>query len=1381
MVATAENTPPRANQEAERSRRREDIHQQIREFRAQKAQMTAAQKEAAQRQIGEDVKNELRNESARADKISRIQDDPDNPEHGQVPNPAVTEAQGLQNGISLFVEAAAEGLIQPPTHAPSRQVFTALIDKLQREAATVNSSAFLQPLLVNLVEVPNYITFSLEGQPPTQFEQDLKKIVSTVGRSKAEEHLEAIVAQAGGSLGITLDRFNAKKDVARVERVQYIQQAAQEELRRLNEEMARRYENQGTQRDRDRHVKEQIMEGVSQEALDHVRVGESSDVKEVREALKLFDSMDSPSEFYNYYKRLHEDMYQQILAEGRGGSTEENKRKRAGKEATRRIHELLMFMTHKIFSPVIEASGEAPWERLAAQKSRNYFMSLEMAFNNLMGKFDVMKNSVSDREPIGEDEVYFFKYGNMTEKKWETIEGNQVNDPKTGKTTVVGGKFVDYSTPSAELLETESFKELLDDLYLSGVAEHDFLVTGTNFNFIMNKGVQGQDTTFFRQAAAYAKETLQAHRLDELYKLPYAELIEAAKIQISSYYKKKFAQARWIKDPEILQGLFSNLNEAEKEALKDMLSSYKDVPEWAIRRAMIHARMHLSLVNLEMHALSSYAQAPVDWLGKATYRDPALKDLDVFDTWYLAKQWQMSDMYVKGLAFLPQPDRRWKKENWIHEDIRAEGEDIYSEAFQLGSLAKYGRKEYTKDMTPNIFELNPMGAGGIETRLGWRMKYSIFPWFRDMLDNLNNANKLNPNAKKNGREFEYVWKRIENIGINPMKILRDELLFDDSFLKLKDGVAVNEEQYKNLFRYLYERYFKEGVGREGMSLSFMGKNREEREVSYKDISSSEEFWDQVVEPILNRKRLRGQGGPSASILEKQNTKERTEDLKKIVDQALGVLAFERVPMDFAFVENPTRSQNGVTLLNELELYFQTWDKVAGRDDDSKNKVRDDAFDDILFVQQRARIESAKRMNDFVIEQADTGTDIQKTVYGSNLASLDSDRSNIKIYDGQTKMGYLVDEGTIRHFLQEKYGLNGTISSQEREEAQLKIDAAIEVYRQLMAKVVVKPMKNDHEKNPMITETRQKMAAKQKGVSLGIMSDAEKKRFDNELKQELKATFEQAREHDMTTRMMWSTVELLGNEIAMPINDTAYQFMEFKRAGRDMVQRTVTAIADTQEAYKKVVGGGDLNSALKKYYRKEDTETLHKLLVEMRTSIKEEDVDWSNDMEMRVLENAINVMRINSDAEDLLVEGQYIVNHRDRAAFSMVVKEGPQYPLRREDRYRILQDYLHYAQLPKRVKADEEIYELMTNQEHWGDEHGWIGGMLGNVADILFGSEDGKLVRQRWKEKSGEGIRDREIANLANLLIHEGPKYIILAALAILLLGMIKGYQESEKA
>lgn len=1362
--------------------RRERVRRQIREYREQKVNMTQAQKDQKQQQIGEDVKNELRQETQRAVGVSRTQDDPNNPNYGRVPDQAISAARGLQNGISLFVEAASEGLIKPPTHAPSRQVFVALIEKLQTESTTIDSSAFLQPLLLGLIDKPNYISFSAEGKPPTQFEKDLRDIVSVVGRSKAEEHLEDIVARAGGNLGITLERFNAKKEVARAERIQYIQEAAQEERRQLNDFIANQ-ETRSSRVDRDRYIIETITEGISPEELMHAyREGEPPEVTAVRDAIELFKNLDSPQEFYKYYKELHGRMYNKIVTEGKGGATEETRRKRAGKEATIRIHEMLMYITHKMFSPVIESIGEKPWANLVQEKSRNFYMPLNMVFNNLMGKFDVMKNSVSDRNPIGQDDqgIYFFKYGNMTDQQWSEIEQN-VADPKTGKTTVVGGKFVDYTTPSPELIETTSFKEVLEDLYLAGRTEIDALEVATNANFLMNKGLQDkQNTTFFRTMAEYARDNLPAQRLDELYKLPYAELIEAAKIQISSYYKKKFAQARWAKNPEILQGFFSNLNEAEKEALKDMIISYKDVPEWAIRRAIIHARMHLSLVNLEMHALSSYAHAPIDGLGKATWKDPALKDLDVFDTWYSAMQWQTSDTFIKGMAFLPQPDGMWKKKDWINEDIRAEGQDIYTESFQLGSLAKHGRKEYTKDMTPNIFELNPMGAGGVETRLGWRMKYAIFPWLRDMLDNLNNAEKLNPNAKKNGREFEYVWKRIENIGINPMKILRDELLFDEDFLKLKDGVAVQEVQYKNLFRYLYDRYFKEGVGKEGMSLTFKGEDHKDKSISYKNISSSEEFLDQVVEPILNRKPISGKGGPHVSVLEKQNTKERAKDLKKIVDQALTVMAFERVPMDFAFVENPTRSQNGLTMLNELERHFQQWDRLSRIE--GRYKILDDAFDDVLFVQQRARIESARVMTRFISEQMDaedTDTQIQKTVYGKDMASLDHDRSAIEIYPGQQKKGYLVDEGMIRHFLEEKYALNGELTPERRQEAELKIDAAIEVYRKLVERVKEKPTENDHEKNPSITDTRRKMALKQKGKNWDMMSETEQENFDRELMQDLKETFKQAHDHDMTTRIMWSCGELIGNEIALPINDTAYQFMEFKRAGRDMVQRTVTAIADTQEAYKRVVGGGDLNSALKKYYRKEDTETLHDLLVKMRTSIKEEDVEWATDMEMRVLQNAINVMRINSDAENLLVEAQYIVNHRDRAAFSVVVKEGPQYPLRREDRYRILRDYHHYAQLPKRVKEEEEVYELMTQKEHLGDEYGWIGEKIGGIIDTLFGSEDGKLVRQKWKEKSGEGIRDREIANLVNLILHEGPKYVVLVVLAILILGMIRGYQEVD--
>ena len=65
-------------------------------------------------------------------------------------------------------------------------------------------------------------------------------------------------------------------------------------------------------------------------------------------------------------------------------------------------------------------------------------------------------------------------------------------------------------------------------------------------------------------------------------------------------------------------------------------------------------------------------------------------------------------------------------------------------------------------------------------------------------------------------------------------------------------------------------------------------------------------------------------------------------------------------------------------------------------------------------------------------------------------------------------------------------------------------------------------------------------------------------------------------------------------------------------------------------------------------------------------------------------------------------------------------------------------------------------------------------------NALFGRKEGDLVRARWKEESGEGLRDREVANIAVILIREGPKYITLVVAAILILGLIRGYQESEK-
>ncbi len=1360
-----------------------EIQDGIQEFHDRRAVMTDPEKEEKKAKIAKKIKEVIAIQRAQAvDRLSIMADAPDGK---KIPD-YEPNARSVQSAVTLFVRAAQEHLIDPPTHAPTRIFFEKLIQKLAGVTIDHNDAVFLQPLINGILNVNEYIKFSQPNDPDnTQFERDLQTIVSTQNPSKAELYIEEAIQQAGAGMNITLDQFRAKK----AEAVQFKRTAIAALAPRIKQEVEHNL-HKGQEREdmTELELTKTILEGTgvtSDEVrgmhfntADLVNKGKAKgEIEHAYQALELIHSIESGDHFYAYYEKLTDLFLQQL--DPANFSSEQKRIDRAAKDATQYVHEVLIYTTNKIFAPVIAASGEGAWNELVSHKSRNQFANLQSVFNNFVGKLDGMSDRESERGHRGKGKIKFYRYGNEKQEKWvDRTDGN-------GRITKVGGRLVDYTTPSHELLEG-TFKELLKDLFISTESEKQLLEAGINFNYLINHAGEGKDQgTFFKKAADYAGHSLPSTRIDELYKLPHADLVEAAKIQISSHYKKKFAKAGWMKNPEILQGLFSNIDEVMREAKTDMLLSFGDVPEWAIKRALVHARMHLSLINLEMHALSSYANAPVSLLdGKATYRDTALKDLDINDTWFSAKQWAMSDLYIKGMAFMPQPDMKWVIENWDHKDITDEGRDIYEESFRLGDFARHGRVMYTSDMAPNIQELNPMKTGGLETQLGWRMKYALFPWLRDMLDNTDNAERLAPRADR-PRDLEHAWKRLENIGINPLKVLRDELLFDEGFLKLQDGKVSKEEHYKNLFRFMYDRYFSQGVGKQGLNLTFNNKNHQETTIAFSEISNADEFWNKIVEPIIHRKSQVG-NGQDAKIAEKQETKKRIEDLKRITDHALTVLAFERVPMDFAFIENPTRSQNGVTLYSELEEYFQDgWDEIASKSATEKDKIRDEAFNDVLYVQQRARTETAKQMNDFVAKQADMENRAQKTLFGNSMASLDNDRSDMEVYKGQTeRRGYVVEEDVIRAYLEEKYKNN---TAPERE---LKVKAALKVFQEIKKRVVLKPMENNHEVAPTLTEVRKRMWYKDHKIDQKALSKSEEARHEQQMKQELKQTFKEFRNTKMKSRFMWSGNELIDNTAAMPINDTAYQFLEFTRGGRDMVKRTLEGVMWTQERYKHAATNGDLLSALKKYYRKEDTETLHKVIVEMRSDMKNENVEWADDMAIRLLENSINVMRMNDDAENVLVELQYIAHHKDRAALSTVVKEGDQYPLRREDRYKIVSDYLHYAQLPKRVKAENEVWEEVDlYKDKWGDQWSekygedtkWIGEAAGNLADKLLGRKEGDIVRQQWKEQSGNGLRDRQIANVAQLLIHEGPKYLALLVLVIMILGMVKGYQAAEES
>jgi len=1302
---------------------------QIENYQANKEQMDDQQKEQVKNSVTQNIKADIQMKSRDAEMASKTIEI----SGGQVSRDIAPVASGIEDAVRLFVRAAQEGLITKPQDAKSAAFFDKLVNQLAR-GFNSGDATYFQPLINGLLSNPSYIRFSGENQPSTMFEQDLKRIVGT-GRtgSFAETVLTDIVNEMrneGSVTEVTEEQFDAKKSAARQARAAELD-AQREDIRAAMDEI------QGASeftRNEDKYLANLIEQG-------------GNDDPDVKLASGLLRHMESPERFRDFYKEIYDQKLREdpkVLAI----SDPEKRKQRASKETTHEINKTLIYMVHKIFAPVIDGGSKKPFAQLVQDASTGYMLNPQTVFYNLKKKIMYLAHPISERDTKWEEDgIKYYQYRNTKKKVWKPREEGEGEEKGKGKAVVLG-RFYD-ETESMELRES-SYKEFLENMYLSIDAEKDLLETGINFNYLMSTGQTQEQQSFFQQAAQYAKQTLPANRLDELYKLPFADLVEAAKIQLSSYYKKKMAMNHWRKDPEVLLGLFENMNEVESEALKDMIHNFGDMPEWVIKRAIIHARMHLSLVNLEVHALSSYAHATINDLASPTYRDQSLKNLEVFRTWYNAEMWQVSDTFVKGMAFMPQPNRDWQIEDWVHEDITAEGRDIYDQAFLLGNMAVVDRKNYTERMLPNIMELNPMGNGGVEIQLGWRMKYAMYPWLQDMLDPLDNENQLDLRKSTDNRELEYGWKRIENISANMLKIYRDEFLWGNKndYMKEVDGGGVKEaKRYENFFKFLYRRYFKDGLGQQGF---------------YPDVHSDQEFWEKKIRPILERKAKPGKGESSKSA-KNRNLEGKIEDLKGIIDSALTIVAFERVPMDFVFMESTTRSQNGVTLLQELQDHFHKTDGTTVQE-------MDNAFDDILFVQQKARTTSIEQMNDHLREQTDNNDEV-KTLYGKNAESLKEDRSDIEIIEGQEKKGYAIDEDVIKKILDQKYQ---RISNMSQEEKTKNIERALDVYKEIKARMVEKPEDNPHALKPDLTDTRLKMKMKADGISNA--DDSTKARYINDLR----AKFKKYREEHITNRLTWSKGEIIGAQSGMPINDTAYQYLEMVKGGRDMVQRSLSAIASMQERYKTDVNGGGLLSALKKYYRKEDLEALHELITEMRTSIKDEDEGQANQMAMRVLENAMNVMRINTEAESMAKEAEYMVNHRLRSAFSAVVKEGPEYPLHREDRFRIVKDFLHYSQFPKYASESAQVFEEAgaSHQQRW-KEYGWIGSMAGKVADTLFGKGEGEIVRKKWKEMSGEGLRNREIANVAHMIMREGPKYIGLVLLAVLILSMKRGFEENE--
>jgi hypothetical protein len=115
-------------------------------------------------------------------------------------------------------------------------------------------------------------------------------------------------------------------------------------------------------------------------------------------------------------------------------------------------------------------------------------------------------------------------------------------------------------------------------------------------------------------------------------------------------------------------------------------------------------------------------------------------------------------------------------------------------------------------------------------------------------------------------------------------------------------------------------------------------------------------------------------------------------------------------------------------------------------------------------------------------------------------------------------------------------------------------------------------------------------------------------------------------------------------------------------------------------------------------------------------------------------------------------------------------------LRRESRNSFINKFLHFANFDKRAKGEFQVITLLSREEFL-EKKGPIGSAIARMAELMYGKKEGQLVREKWKEMSGEGLRSREFATLVDVILrYGGVTYLSLSVAALMILLIVQGYE-----
>lgn len=290
---------------------------------------------------------------------------------------------------------------------------------------------------------------------------------------------------------------------------------------------------------------------------------------------------------------------------------------------------------------------------------------------------------------------------------------------------------------------------------------------------------------FYGQLGGFA-ESLKGADIDEIMLLPDGKYVMQAYQLYEKMLEEDFASLDWKHRPDQFTNQLERVNsKIELEVFEQLRGFYPDLTRERVRNIVNSGVGIARGVFLTEPEKSAYADA-VDSEGRgmvASYSTNDAQSLNVFNPLHNALRWQGEHNW-NMMYFMPVEGQ---KRPWNHKQAWNNMAN-YMDSFLVGKGRGAGKDELPVLFADAMMDIN--GVGGPNKRKGWRMQYSLDGHYEYDDDNTINGLK--------------TFKAMEAIGYEAVanSLDTDQM---DGLLKALDPAQTMER--KNMFRYIYKRYF----------------------------------------------------------------------------------------------------------------------------------------------------------------------------------------------------------------------------------------------------------------------------------------------------------------------------------------------------------------------------------------------------------------------------------------------------------------------------------------------------------------------------------------------------------------------------------------------